>query len=129
MINSPWTRREDHNGNIQPVFHVSVSDNTYAHGLQATKSISMTGESMQQTLLQQGAIGVLLGLGLAGNLSFSSPLYWTHFPCLWHPPPSPLPSIEECNCRQITHRTEISAVSALWCTFIMTSASDPCIPL
>jgi len=33
----------------------------------ATKSISMTGESMQQTLLQQGAIGVLLGLGLAGG--------------------------------------------------------------
>lgn len=33
----------------------------------ATKSISLTGESMQQTLIQQGAIGLLLGLGLAGG--------------------------------------------------------------
>ena len=36
-------------------------------GLQATKSISMTGESMRRTLLQQGAIGVLLGLALSGK--------------------------------------------------------------
>jgi hypothetical protein len=35
--------------------------------MQATKSISLTGESMQKTLIQQGAIGVLLGLGLAGK--------------------------------------------------------------
>ena len=44
----------------------------YVVGTQATKSISLTPGSVSKTMLQQGAIGLLLGLGLACELSFDA---------------------------------------------------------